>query len=156
MVVLHMSASGRWKWICRAKLSYVNSSDTQLMYWHILHIKTACQQVEKHARSYYRAQRAMINLGADEETMLRYKVIERTDLEMSGDMVDPSSLGQRNDALAWFWRMPGNNRDQYDPGCKNVTIFELFVEVLTSAVVLQFTESTSLEQKHVMKDGRKS
>ena len=77
-------------------------------------IKAACCQVEKHARSYYRARRAMINLGADEETMIRYKVIERTDLKMSGDVVDPSRLGQRNDALAWFWRMPGNNEDQYD------------------------------------------
>jgi hypothetical protein len=56
----------------------------------------------------------MINLGADEETMIRYKVIERTDLKMSGNTVDPSRLGQRNDALAWFWRMPGNNKDQYD------------------------------------------
>jgi hypothetical protein len=46
--------------------------------------------------------------------MLRYKVIKRTDFKMSADVVDPSCLGQRNDALAWFWRMPGNNGDQYD------------------------------------------
>jgi hypothetical protein len=42
------------------------------------------------------------------------------------------------------------------PGCKNVSTLALFDEVLTSAMVLQFTGSTSLEQKHVMTDGRKS
>ena len=40
IVVLHISVSGRQSRICRAKLSYVNSSDTQ-MDWHIL-------QLEKH------------------------------------------------------------------------------------------------------------
>ena len=67
----------------------------------------------------------MINLGVDEETMIRYKVIERTNLKMSGDVVDPSHLGQRNNALAWFWRMPGNNKDQYNSwmqGCEYLGI----------------------------------
>ena len=42
------------------------------------------------------------------------------------------------------------------PGCKNVSTLELYVEVLTSAIVLQFTGSTYLEQKHAMIDGKKS
>ena len=37
IVVLHISIHGRQKRICRAKLSYVNSSDMQ-MYWYILHM----------------------------------------------------------------------------------------------------------------------
>ena len=37
----------------------------------------------------------MINLGGDEEIMLRYKVIERTDLKMSAD-VDTSTVPLRS------------------------------------------------------------
>jgi membrane associated rhomboid family serine protease len=37
IVVLRISVYGRWTQICREKLSYVNSSDTQ-MYRHILHM----------------------------------------------------------------------------------------------------------------------
>lgn len=105
-------ALGHKALLWRTKVQPANTNKKRTRAWD--DIKAARRQVEKHARSYYRARRAMINLGADEETMIRYKVIERTDLKMSGDVVDPSRLGQRNDALAWFWRMPGNNEDQYD------------------------------------------
>ena len=36
---LSVSISGRWEQICRAKLSYTNSSDMQ-MYWHITYAET--------------------------------------------------------------------------------------------------------------------
>ena len=37
LFTFHISIYGRWIQICRAKLSYINSSDMQ-MYWHILHM----------------------------------------------------------------------------------------------------------------------
>ena len=59
-------------------------------------------------------QRALINLGADAETMSMYKVIKSTDLRVSVDIVDPSRLGQRNDSLPWFWRTGNQQHDQDD------------------------------------------
>lgn len=105
-------ALGHKALLWRTKVQPANTNKKRTRAWD--DIKAARRQVEKHTRSYYRARNAIINLGGDEETMLRYKVIERTDLKMSADVVDPSRLGQRNDALAWFWRMQGNNGDQYD------------------------------------------
>ena len=75
-------------------------------------IKTARRQVEKNVRHYHRAWRALVALGADETIMTQYKVIGTNDLRLSGDVLDPSRLGQRNDTLAWFWRLGTNNSDQ--------------------------------------------
>jgi hypothetical protein len=101
-------------------------------------IKSARREVEKNVRSYHRARRAIINLGADEETMLTYKVVRPTDLKMSGDVVDPSRLGQRNDALAWFWRIPGNSAEQDDSWIQECTL-SIFHQVLAELFcLLQF------------------
>ena len=77
-------------------------------------IKAARRKVEKHTRVYHRARRALINLGADAETMSMYKVIKSTDLRVSADIVDPSRLGQRNNSLPWFWRTGNQQQDQDD------------------------------------------
>ena len=42
IVALRVSISGRQKQICRAKISCLNSSDTQ-MYWHMLHMRKHLQ-----------------------------------------------------------------------------------------------------------------
>jgi hypothetical protein len=39
--------------------------------------------------------------------MERYWPIQSEDLKMSGDIVEENRMGQRNDALAWFWRLDG-------------------------------------------------
>src|SRR6267154_5803442 len=75
-------------------------------------IKKAWKRVEQHVRCYHRARRALINLGANSDVMERYKSIERSDLKLSGDVVDPGRLGQRNDSLAWFWRLGGSHPEQ--------------------------------------------
>lgn len=103
-------ALGQKALLWRTKVQPANTNKKRTRAWD--DIKAARRRVEKHVRSYHRARKALMNLGADEDIMRMYKVIESTDLRMSGDVVDPSRLGQRNDVLAWFWRMPGNNRDQ--------------------------------------------
>ena len=62
-------------------------------------------EVMRHVRSYKRARQALAALGADDEVLNQYKDIEKRDLKMSSDMLEENRVGQRNDALAWFWRL---------------------------------------------------
>jgi hypothetical protein len=53
-------------------------------------IKNARRQVEKNVQHYHRARRALASLGADDKIMSQYKVIGTNDLQLSGDVLDPS------------------------------------------------------------------
>ena len=44
--------------------------------------------------------------------MDKYRPICPQDLALSGDVVEEQRLGQRNDTLAWFWRIGTTNDDQ--------------------------------------------
>ena len=68
-------------------------------------------KIRKCARSYRQARLAMIRLGASEETLGKYQVIKTEDLKMSGDVVEENRTGQRNDKIAWFWRLGGGQDD---------------------------------------------
>ena len=120
-------ALGHKALLWRTKVQVANTTRKRTRAWD--DIKSARQQVEKNIRSYHRAQRAIINLGADKETMLTYKVIRPTDLKMSGDIVDPSQLGQQNDVLSWFWRIPGNSTEKDDSWMQECTL-SIFHQVL--------------------------
>jgi hypothetical protein len=92
-------------------------------------IKIARRQVEKNVRHYHRARRALVSLGADDKIMSQYKVIGTNDLQLSGDVLDPSRLGQRNDTLAWFWRLGTSNSDQdnsWMEECKSLIYFSSY------------------------------
>jgi hypothetical protein len=65
------------------------------------------------ARSYRQAWQAMVKLGASEETLARYQVIKTEDLKLSGDVVEENRIGQRNDKLAWFWQLGGDDDDDW-------------------------------------------
>jgi hypothetical protein len=46
--------------------------------------------------------------------LLREWELKSADHQMLALQQWKKCLGQRNDSLAWFWRMPGNNGDQYN------------------------------------------
>lgn len=94
----------------RTKVQTANTTKKRTRAWK--DIRLARQRVAKYVRCYHRARHALINLGADNDTLSRYKQIETADLKLSGDIVEPSRLGQRNDSLAWFWTTAGHNQDQ--------------------------------------------
>ena len=111
----------------RTKVQMANTTKKRTRAWS--DIRRARHQIEKFIRCYHRARHALINLGADEETLSRYKRIEAAHLKVSGDIVEPSHLGQRNDSLAWFWTTGGHNQDQnsmWMQECESeLAIFEL-------------------------------
>jgi hypothetical protein len=80
------------------------------------------KKLRKHARSYQRARKALMNLGVSEDILNRYQSIQKEDLKMSGDMVEENRVGQRNDKLAWFWKVGqgggGEGSDSWLAECK--------------------------------------
>ncbi|KIJ65269.1 hypothetical protein HYDPIDRAFT_51228, partial [Hydnomerulius pinastri MD-312] len=57
------------------------------------------------ARIYRTSCRAMITLGADEDLLTQYKVLNKQDLKVTMAVTDPNAQGHRDDSLAWFWTM---------------------------------------------------
>jgi len=51
-------------------------------------------------------------LEASNEVMDEYRPIGPEYLALSGDVVEEQRLGQRNDTLAWFWRIGTTNKEQ--------------------------------------------
>jgi hypothetical protein len=87
-------------------------------------IRVSSMEVMRHVRSYKRARQALEALGADEAVLEKYKDIEKGDLKMSSDMVEENRVGQRNDALAWFWRLGQAETagDGWMEECKSISI----------------------------------
>jgi hypothetical protein len=67
-------------------------------------VKQAHRSVNKHVRTYGRAYQALLNMEA---SVPQLQPIRREDLKVSGDIVEENRFGQRNDTLAWFWRIGG-------------------------------------------------
>ena len=61
--------------------------------------------VQHHARVYTHARRSMLDLGADNSLLDRYKVLKPQDLKIDTTIIAPDVCGQLNKLLPWFWSM---------------------------------------------------
>lgn len=61
----------------------------------------------RHRLQYRTARRALKRLPCETEYLSTLHDITDEDLKVSGDLTDERRVGQRNDALAWFWRVDG-------------------------------------------------
>lgn len=61
--------------------------------------------VQHHARVYVRGRKAMVDLGAGNNLLDRYKILRRQDLSVKTSVIAPQVRGQRNKSLPWFWTM---------------------------------------------------
>ena len=66
-------------------------------------VHAAESTVQHHARVYNRARQSIVNLGADDTLLDRYKVLEPQDLKINTAVIVPDVRGQRNKSLPWFW-----------------------------------------------------
>lgn len=89
--------------VFREGLRRVKSKVKKTRSWH--QISQVDSSVRHHARVYTRARAAIVQLGATEEELDRYKVLQSSDLNVSTARVDPSARGNRDKGLAWFWTM---------------------------------------------------
>jgi hypothetical protein len=111
-------------------------------------------KVRKSARSYRQAQLAMTRLGASQETLMRYQVIKPKDLKLNGDVVEENWIGQRNDRLAWFWKLGGHDDDNnWMQEC------ESFNPIWTTHIMkmaMQYIVLIGLEQRQDQIDGARN
>jgi len=71
--------------------------------------------VRHHAKVYGRARSGLILLGAEEQELQRYQVLQKEHLNITTARIDPSMRGQRDSSLAWFWTMDvKKDMDQVD------------------------------------------
>ena len=59
----------------------------------------------KQAVVVYRAARDAIGELGEATDLERFQEIHKSDLKMSGDVVEENRVGQRSSILPWFWRL---------------------------------------------------
>jgi hypothetical protein len=83
------------------------------------------QRIKEHARRYRCARMALSSLGAKAKKLDKFKVLQDSDLKVNTDVAEESRLGQRNDTLAWFWRIEGTESSttswMHDSRCLTTT-----------------------------------
>jgi hypothetical protein len=70
--------------------------------------------IQGHIGSYRQARQALINLEASKKILENFKALEDKDVKVNTDVVEENRVGQRNDVLAWFWRMEGGPASKGD------------------------------------------
>jgi hypothetical protein len=101
----------------RTRVRNSTSQRTRTRAW--AEVERVDAKIRKCVRSYRQARFAMIRLGASEETLVQYQMIKTEDLKLSGDIVEENRVGQRNDKIAWFWRLGGgHDGDEWMQECK--------------------------------------
>lgn len=89
--------------VFRQGLRNVKSKVRKTRSWN--QISQVDSNVRHYARVYTRARLAIVQLGATDEELDRYQILESADLNVSTARVDPSARGNRDKGLAWFWTM---------------------------------------------------
>jgi hypothetical protein len=92
----------------KAKHSQARASEARKL------VNQANFAVEKHAGNYRCARAALLKLGAGEEILQKFKPLTKEDLKVCTDVAEESRVGQRNDTVAWFWRLDGSGDPQGD------------------------------------------
>ena len=73
----------------------------------------------------YRTARSAIGELGGAADLRRFQEIKRSDLKMSGDIVEENRVGQRNSVLPWFWRLDRKAKEpsgSYEKECKYIKI----------------------------------
>jgi hypothetical protein len=82
-------------------------------------------RIRRYVGTYRRAHAALIRLQLPENELARFKIITNADLKMSSDIVEENRVGQRNDNMAWFWRLGDQSQDGGDWMEECETIFNM-------------------------------
>ena len=77
-------------------------------------------QIREAVVTYRTARRAIGEVGGTAD-LERFQEIKKSDLKMSGDIVEENRVGQRSSVLSWFWRLdrkPKGYCGDYEKECK--------------------------------------
>ena len=70
------------------------------------------EQIKQAVTTYRRARQAIQELGGATD-LERYQEITKSDLKMSGDIVEENRVGQKSSILPWFWRLDREVKNHY-------------------------------------------
>ena len=77
-------------------------------------------QIRQTVITYRTARQAIGELGGA-ANLEKYQEIKKSDLKMSGDIVEENRVGQRSSVLPWFWRLDRKAKDhcgEYEKECE--------------------------------------
>ena len=106
------TALGRKSLLFRKSVRKAHTTKGKTRAWDEVNRTTA--QILKYVRGYRRARQAMERLGAEKSILEKYKEIKDEDLKMSSDLIEENRFGQKNDVMAWFWKIDGQKGNQDD------------------------------------------
>src|SRR5713226_5432818 len=96
-------ALGHKSYLFRNNVCPAHTQRLKTCAWAEVHaVKTT---VQHHAWVYTRAWQSMLDLGANNSLLDRYKVLKPQDLKIDTTVIAPDVCGQRNKLLPWFWSM---------------------------------------------------
>ena len=61
------------------------------------------EQISQYSRVYCQARAAMVQLGADEKMLNKFKLLTRDDVKASTAILDPNTPGSSTIRLSWIW-----------------------------------------------------
>ena len=73
----------------------------------------------------YRTTRDAIGELGRAEDLKKFQEIKKTDLKMSGDIIEENRVGQRDSVLLWFWRLDRpikETYEDYEKECKYINV----------------------------------
>jgi hypothetical protein len=85
-------------------------------------------QIKQAVTTYRRARQAIRELG-EATDLEKYQEITKSDLKMSGDIVEENRVGQKSSILPWFWRLDRevkNYHGDYEKECKHCNFRNLY------------------------------
>ena len=68
------------------------------------------QQIAFHCRMYSKCRSRILQLGADEETLFKLRILSPSDIGASTAIVNPNEPGSSNVKLSWIWQTAGGHR----------------------------------------------
>jgi hypothetical protein len=102
--------------VLRTKVRNAKSQYTKTRSWEDVEKNNV--QVWKYLVTYRTARNALIQLKAPVEILYRFQEIKKEDLKMPGDIVEENRIGQRNDKIAWFWKLDASHAGDQDEWMK--------------------------------------
>lgn len=118
-------AIGHKSFLFRKRLRNAGSKTRKTKAWD--DINAIGNTVSHHRRVYESARRALVALGASDETISKFQIIGPRDVRSSTIIVNPNPRGQRNTGLPWFWGTPGNQpAEENSPLMKECTLTLVF------------------------------
>jgi hypothetical protein len=116
------NALGEKSFIFRSQVRNARSQKKKTRSWG--EVKRTDVQVQAFARTYKTARTALVQLRAGKNIMDRFQEITKKDLKMSGDIIEENRIGQRNDKMAWFWRIDGKKEDnEWMKECTSIILY---------------------------------